>query len=1088
MTTNFRGLLATEGLSANILSISGQLASSFGSSRLSPWSSTVNILVVIIILTVAPVKTTSALVSDSIVANSWKSVQIFTVYDNNGLNIDNPKLVANWDEIDKIFADNPAVANNPLKLLVICGAPRIGKSTFASLLYLNNDPIYQNSDNNNNNNDLISIDNIVKIFNTSNEDFLANTKGVWITPVPIPVRERPDSDILYNVFIVDVEGILGPNSDQFIYQQLYVLSSMMSSHFIYYLRHPFNEYHEQVLQLYTTLAQTVQSLNDKLILMPSNLINENNFRYGRVDSDKYLDRLNRDAKINLGKFTKYFKKIECYLMPEPAEPMRTSMLDDQLTHYTMADIGQQYMKYVRDFRWQTMASGFDGLKTSTKGYRMRGLDFHQSLRPLFDLITSKRLSKIPNQMDMLSTDHYRNLVDKLVRKYADHQSTADCLFDVYNCLINGKQLDIRHQDLVQQLLTQFNKTDNPYELWSKSAIDDNSPNSFQYKYYDKLNGQLSAIYENGLIYRQCFNQYRTGMRQAIHGLFDSILTTGTTKVRDNQQQLRDVNDLLRKNAENIYTENVYKLNILDYNMADKLLATLDDYFEANEPIVSELLAQVDNYETQLMACMGEKSSVWSAILGRYNQWLAAHQEVFPAIQDQLDQRIRDQIARYSGVVDCPAIDYNQVFINITDKLLASQSTYGYYGDKLVDCLILAATGIVVSTTGPLLSIPCTLGFGIFAAIKYLYNDSYNWILNLIYTVDIQIKLLNRTNIEFYIFLLDIFVLIILTAEFSVRLWSCSVIPKYRRLKGRVRYLLHPYRLLDLLVIVISASVLHFHSKAQLLSIGLRGLKIFQIYESRLIFNVVWDQRVHLAITLYISLLTLLAMSFLFYFAERDVNQHIKSIPDAMWWSLITMSTVGYGDIVPQTPLGKCIASLCIVVGVSIYALPAGILGTGLALKVEKHQQHQALGKRRVPAARLIQNYWRRHVLEHRHRQQQQEQQHIPTVVQTSTKQLSYRVLNRQELIAYKFILWLRYLVARRRFIDTTGGTGTCTNTTGCRHGCGGEPNLLLHHDNDMNLEEQYLTGQHLLCQQLRELQSQFRTGIQETNRKINDIQ
>ncbi|XP_054167684.1 uncharacterized protein LOC128965057 [Oppia nitens] len=183
-----------------------------------------------------------------------KSVQIFKVVDNGGAGSKDPKLVADWPAIDKIFADNPQVADKPVKVLVICGAPRIGKSTFASLLYDNCEPVYQTTitDNNNNLEDekkSLSLGNkrLVKIFETSGKTFQANTKGVWITPVPIPVRERPDSDILYNVFIVDVEGILGPNSDQFIYQQLYVLSSMMSSHFIYYLRHPFNEYHEQVL-------------------------------------------------------------------------------------------------------------------------------------------------------------------------------------------------------------------------------------------------------------------------------------------------------------------------------------------------------------------------------------------------------------------------------------------------------------------------------------------------------------------------------------------------------------------------------------------------------------------------------------------------------------------------------------------------------------------------------------------------------------------------------------------------------------------------------------------------------------------------
>ncbi|CAG2122328.1 unnamed protein product, partial [Medioppia subpectinata] len=73
---------------------------------------------------------------------------------------------------------------------------------------------------------------------------------------------------------------------------------------------------------------------------------------------------------------------------------------------------------------------------------------------------------------------------------------------------------------------------------------------------------------------------------------------------------------------------------------------------------------------------------------------------------------------------------------------------------------------------------------------------------------------------------------------------------------------------------------------------------------------------------------------------------------------VTLSTIGYGDRVPITWLGKLISSLFTVLGVAIFALPAGIIGTGLALKVEEEERNQQRKKKKVAAAVLIQCMWR----------------------------------------------------------------------------------------------------------------------------------
>ncbi|KAM3183252.1 Potassium voltage-gated channel subfamily KQT member 5 [Hymenolepis weldensis] len=110
--------------------------------------------------------------------------------------------------------------------------------------------------------------------------------------------------------------------------------------------------------------------------------------------------------------------------------------------------------------------------------------------------------------------------------------------------------------------------------------------------------------------------------------------------------------------------------------------------------------------------------------------------------------------------------------------------------------------------------------------------------------------------------------------------------------------------------------------------------------------------------MYIGFLTLIFGSFLIFLVEKKDNRKIQSFADALWWGIITLCTVGYGDAVPKTWIGKIIAAFCAIAGISFFALPAGILGSGFALKVQQQQRQKHLIRRRVPAATLIQCMWR----------------------------------------------------------------------------------------------------------------------------------
>uniref|UniRef100_A0A915N5U9 Potassium channel domain-containing protein n=1 Tax=Meloidogyne javanica TaxID=6303 RepID=A0A915N5U9_MELJA len=127
---------------------------------------------------------------------------------------------------------------------------------------------------------------------------------------------------------------------------------------------------------------------------------------------------------------------------------------------------------------------------------------------------------------------------------------------------------------------------------------------------------------------------------------------------------------------------------------------------------------------------------------------------------------------------------------------------------------------------------------------------------------------------------------------------------------------------------------------------------------KLLGSVVWAHRQELLSTLYIGFLGLIFSSFLVYLCEKNYNDKYTSFADALWWGVITLSTVGYGDVTPMTWPGKIICAVSALLGISFFALPAGILGPGFALKVQQHQRQKHLIRRRVPAARLIQCLWR----------------------------------------------------------------------------------------------------------------------------------
>jgi voltage-gated potassium channel len=182
---------------------------------------------------------------------------------------------------------------------------------------------------------------------------------------------------------------------------------------------------------------------------------------------------------------------------------------------------------------------------------------------------------------------------------------------------------------------------------------------------------------------------------------------------------------------------------------------------------------------------------------------------------------------------------------------------------------------------------------------------------------------------------------IFTIEYLLRLWTCNENPKYKSpVTGRLRYILLPSMLIDLI------SILPFFIPVWGVDLRIiRALRLFRLfrllkmgrYSQSLIKmgNVIKSKKEELTITLFAGVILLIIASSLMYFIEHNTQPDaFSSIPAAMWWGAVTLTTVGYGDVYPKTVMGKLLAAIIAVLGIGLFALPAGIIASGFAAELQ----------------------------------------------------------------------------------------------------------------------------------------------------------
>ncbi len=194
------------------------------------------------------------------------------------------------------------------------------------------------------------------------------------------------------------------------------------------------------------------------------------------------------------------------------------------------------------------------------------------------------------------------------------------------------------------------------------------------------------------------------------------------------------------------------------------------------------------------------------------------------------------------------------------------------------------------------------------------------------------SLLERYAMFFYIF--DLLSVMIFSIEYLLRVWTADQKEGTKRYLARIQYMKSFEGLIDLLSIVpFYLPFLGFDLRFLRI---LRVIRIFRLFKLAryvsaltLVSGVIKGKKEELGISIVFTMFILMITSALMYFVEKDAQpDKFTSIPETMWWAVITLTTVGYGDVYPITIGGKVLGGLIALTGIFVLALPVAILAGG----------------------------------------------------------------------------------------------------------------------------------------------------------------
>ncbi|OGS26938.1 MAG: hypothetical protein A2297_00995 [Elusimicrobia bacterium RIFOXYB2_FULL_48_7] len=200
--------------------------------------------------------------------------------------------------------------------------------------------------------------------------------------------------------------------------------------------------------------------------------------------------------------------------------------------------------------------------------------------------------------------------------------------------------------------------------------------------------------------------------------------------------------------------------------------------------------------------------------------------------------------------------------------------------------------------------------------------------------------------ESYFKLFEVACVAIFTIEYILRMWSCTAIEKFSHpFYGRIRYAMQFYPIVDLV------SILPFYLPF-LLKVDLRFIRVMRLFRMfrilklarysnslQMMGRVFKSRKEQILLTSFMLFIVIIMASCVIYLVEyRAQPDRFSSIPATMWWTIATITTIGYGDLYPVTALGKFLGSIIALIGIGMFAVPTAIIGSGFMEEMQREKK------------------------------------------------------------------------------------------------------------------------------------------------------
>ncbi len=194
-------------------------------------------------------------------------------------------------------------------------------------------------------------------------------------------------------------------------------------------------------------------------------------------------------------------------------------------------------------------------------------------------------------------------------------------------------------------------------------------------------------------------------------------------------------------------------------------------------------------------------------------------------------------------------------------------------------------------------------------------------------------------------LFELFSISIFTIEFLMRLYVSDVThPASNRFFSALKFIFSPFGLIDLVAILPFYIPFIIKTDLRFLRI-LRLIRFFRIFKIsrynntlKLIWDVIKEKKAELQMTFFIATLMMIVSAFLIYHVENPIQpEKFTNIFTSLWWTLATLTSIGYEDIYSITTLGKIISGIMAILGIGLIALPTGIISAGFIERIAKNK-------------------------------------------------------------------------------------------------------------------------------------------------------